>query len=606
MLNHRLPLMLSVTALLLGCSEPQPPTQTSTAAQPAEERVSAPGVYQGYSEAVYAEWVLESLYVPVRDGTQLAVTLYHPAQDGVAVDTPYPVVFSFTPYRGRYHTPGGAIVASAETGRAPLVNLTRYGYVVATVDIRGKGASFGHRRGFQDRTEAQDAYDIIEWLGAQPWSTGNVGMWGCSYVGGTQLQAATVAPPSLKAIFTGGSDYDKYNFVSRGGITAQFNPRPDEDPEVDLATVPMQQDADGSMLRAAVAEHAASTPMAELWYGMPYRDSVSPLLQVPFWEEVGVYNYADTIRAADLAIYHWHNWTDEGSAEGFAAAANLDNPGRMLVGPGGHCAPAPDFDLSAEQLRYYDHYLKGIDNGFDEDPYYTLSVIDAPESQQWLHTDRWPLPDERRVPLLLGPQGTLSHQAEGVSTVSFQVDYDVTCPGDEYFFFWPCSMAGHGLSFELPVLSEPVTIAGHPVVRLQVSADTDDFDLFGYLEEVNARGETRILSHGRLRASHHAEAEPPYDYLGLPWHSGLSSDVAAVEPGTLIEMAFDFLPTLKYVPAGHQLRLVLAGADPRQRNLPEIRRDPAPTVTVYLGAEGSLLELPVLGDDASELLQQLP
>ena len=82
--------------------------------------------------------------------------------------------------------------------------------MLAVADIRGKGASFGARRGFQDRTEAQDGHDLVQWLAAQPWSNGKVGMYGCSYLGGTTVHVATTAPPALRAIFTGATDLDKF------------------------------------------------------------------------------------------------------------------------------------------------------------------------------------------------------------------------------------------------------------------------------------------------------------------------------------------------------------------------------------------------------------
>ena len=125
----------------------------------------------------------ESLYVPVRDGTRLAVNIYHPTADGVPAADRRPVIFAFTPYRARYRDDNGTVVETALNDRLALASLLKAGYVVAVAAIRGKGASFGFRRGFQDRTEAQDGHDLVEWLARQPFSTGKVGMIGCSYLG---------------------------------------------------------------------------------------------------------------------------------------------------------------------------------------------------------------------------------------------------------------------------------------------------------------------------------------------------------------------------------------------------------------------------------------
>ena len=115
-----------------------------------------------------AAFVRSSRYVEVRDGTRLAVNIYQPMIDGQPLATPQPVIFLFTPYRARYRNAEGNIVQLDQVKRLGLERLFAAGYVVAEADIRGKGASFGSRRGFQDRTEAYDGYDLIQWLAAQP------------------------------------------------------------------------------------------------------------------------------------------------------------------------------------------------------------------------------------------------------------------------------------------------------------------------------------------------------------------------------------------------------------------------------------------------------
>jgi putative CocE/NonD family hydrolase len=151
------------------------------------------------------------------------VNIYRPAHGSVASDQRLPVIFAFTPYRARFRDAQGVVQETALNDRLALRSLISAGYVVAVADIRGKGASFGARRGFQDRTEANDGHDLVEWLARQDFSSGKVGMIGCSYLGGTTFHTASTAPPSLKAVFIGASDLDKYGFVRKGGITAQFN-----------------------------------------------------------------------------------------------------------------------------------------------------------------------------------------------------------------------------------------------------------------------------------------------------------------------------------------------------------------------------------------------
>ena len=551
---------------------------------------------------LYHEHVSSSVYVPVRDGTKLALSIYRPAQKDAAVVTPYPVVFVFTPYRARYRDEQGKIVETGLSRELGLKGLTDYGYVVAVADIRGKGASFGHRRGFQDRTEALDGRDLIQWLARQPWSTGKVGMVGCSYLGGATLQVASTVPPALKAIFTGASDLDKYDFVRRGGITAQFNTRPDEPPSVDLATLPVDADKDGSMLRAAVAEHAANTPMAPLWYGMPYRDSVSSLTGNRYWEEVGPYTYLDRIRRSGIATYFWGNWQDEPTQQIIELAANLN--GKLLLGPGSHCVPPPNFDLAGEVRHYFDHYLKGVDNGIERQPRVTAWVVNAPKGQEWHRSNRLPGVGIARSRFYLDAMrsgtapsandGTLARAPTGLGTDMFTVDYDVGSP--DYFAFWVDPMDRHGLTYTTAAFPADQLIDGFPVLDIDVAIDHPDANIFAYLEDVAPDGKAEVVSFGRLAASHRKLSKPPYDTLGLPWHSGRKADVSPVEPGRTISLSFELTPTMRFVPAGHRLRLAIAGADHRQRNLAQIKVDPAPRITVLRGT-ASHLDIPLVAPE---------
>lgn len=573
--------------------------------------LAAPGLAdrRPVTESGYRDVVRVSRYVPVRDGTKLAVNIYRPAVGTVPVPAALPVVFAFTPYRARFTDKDGRVVDLALDDRLALRSLIRAGYVVVTADIRGKGASFGQRRGFQDRTEALDGRDLVEWSARQPFSTGKVGMIGCSYLGGTTFHTATTAPPSLKAVFIGASDLDKYAFVRRGGIPAQFNTRPDEPPEVDLASVPVDDDPDGTQLRAAVAEHGKNTPMAALWYGMPFRDSVSSFTGNAFWEEVGAYTYLDAIRKAGIATYFWGNWQDEPTAQSILSAANM--PGsKFLAGPGSHCVPPPGFDFTGEITRYFDHYLKGANNG----------VAGAPRATYWVegldgrggYVQSATLPGARAKPvawyLASGRSGTARSVNDGVLATStdargadaMTVDYNL--PKAEDFAFWAKPMDAKGLSYTTPALAAPLKLIGFPIARLAVATDHSDANIFVYLDQVDTAGKAEVVAFGRLALSHRAEGKAPYDTMGLPFHPGLEADVVPVKPGEMVRVNIDMTPVSRVIPAGARLRLTIAGADPRQRNLDEIRQDPAPRITVFRGSAqdrggkqglASRLELPV-------------
>ena len=113
---------------------------------PAADKESRPGVYHGYSEARYDGWVKTSQYVKVKDGTRLAVDIFRPALKGTVAPGRFPVIWTHTPYRRSTLRPDGKLASALDSWG--LIDLVKYGYVLAAVDTRGRGASFGVRRGF--------------------------------------------------------------------------------------------------------------------------------------------------------------------------------------------------------------------------------------------------------------------------------------------------------------------------------------------------------------------------------------------------------------------------------------------------------------------------
>jgi putative CocE/NonD family hydrolase len=579
-------------------------TVALAATSSAAEKESRPGVYHGYSEARYDGWVKTSQYVTVKDGTRLAVDIFRPAQNGVIAAGRFPVIWTHTPYRRSSLRPDGKPASALDSWG--LIDLVKYGYVLAAVDTRGRGASFGVRRGFQDRTEAQDAYEMTEWFAAQPWSDGNIGVAGCSYTGGSTYHVATTAPPHLRAIAPGCTDFDKFGFVSRGGITAQFNTRP-ENPEQDFGqgVLPVDEDRDGSLAKQAIALHAGGTPMAELWRGMPFRDDVSPLLHVPFWREASTASYADVIERSGVAIFIWGNWLDEGSFEATLAFNNLNNPRKLWMGGFSHCQVG-DFAMGVELLRFFDRYLKHIDNGWDREPPVYYYTVNAPAGHEWSSAPRWPLPKSRVELLSLGGSAATgqpglldtARPAKSATADRFVVNYKPVCKGsvDLYFIMWPCVVENHGLSYASAPLREDVQIAGHPIADLWIAASTNDADVFVYLERITPSGDVSIVTHGRLRASLRSEQKPPYrNYMGLPYHRGNRADAQPLTAGEPARLRLDLLPTSTILKKGDRVRLTIAGADPRQRSR-TIEFDPPPQISILHDREHpSRVELPVIG-----------
>jgi putative CocE/NonD family hydrolase len=558
----------------------------------AQEKVSVPGKYSGFSPRLYDSWQRTSFHVPVRDGTRLAVDLYRPVKDGKPVDARYPVVWMHTPYQRGIRQPDGTVKRSG-TIYMEARDLALYGYVVAIVDTRGKGASFGWRRGMQDSTEAQDAYDMSEWFARQPWSNGTTGMMGCSYVGGTQDNAAIATPPSLKAIFPGATPFNRYDFVARGGLTAQYHTRPEDPRDMGAESMPVDGDKDGSLLAAAKKDHAQNSIMADIWKDIPFRDDWSVNLGSRFWEESSLSTYRNAVEMRGPVMYRWTGWEDEFSADQFVARANLRNVVKTFIGPETHCRSA-EFNMFDEHLRYFDRYLKNIDNGIDREPSIYYYTYNAAPGHEWAASKVWPVAGTNMERYYLAPAAT--HAALATSkpakpaAASFQVDYSVIT-GSLATPYWPVSQFGHGISFETAPFAHDARITGHPVVSLWLSSSATDGDTFAYLEEVAPDGKHAVRAHGRLRASHRMIGSAPYDYLGLPWHRSFRADHQPMRPGVPAELRFDLLPTSTIIRKGYRLRLVVTGADPRQRVF--MKADPAPTVTLHGGGRmASYVDIP--------------
>ncbi len=147
-------------------------------------------------------------------------------------------------------------------------------------------------------------------------------------------------------------------------------------------------------------------------------------------------------------------------------------------------------------------------------------------------------------------------------------------------------------------MTQDMWLSGFSVVRMTVASSTPEAYVFGYLEDVAPDGTAILVAQGRLLASQRKEGPAPYDTLGLPWHTGLRADAQPMVPGRAVEMAFDLSPTSRIIATGHRLRLSFTGADQRQRNLPDLKTDPAPVLDITTGGRAaSSLELTLLPVD---------
>ncbi|MGE5551136.1 MAG: CocE/NonD family hydrolase [Bacteroidota bacterium] len=580
-----------------------------------EARISRPGVYQGYSRRLYPGWKRSSQYVTVRDGTKLAVDIFRPAVKGRPVTEPLPVIWTQTRYGRRMRFLWGSYDILRQFPW--LRTVVKHGYIIAAVDTRGTGASFGIWRLANSPEEARDAYDLTEWFAARPWCNGRVGMFGRSYLGNTQYMAASKAPPHLLAIFPEMGGGDVYEMAYPGGVlrsgflgiwSRYLN-------YLDTRAAPARVDEDprGEMARAAQREHAGNTNTAAEARLYPYRDDVQRSTGLQPFLTSNVHRYFKEIGASGVAIYQYAGWFDGYPRGALLCQENLANPRKLIIGPWHHMG-GKGFDLAAEHLRWYDYWLKGIDNGIMREAPIRYYVMDAPKGMEWRTARQWPPPNQRLTKFYLGPgrtgsvdscnDGFLSAAAPAAATGrdEYKVDYTATSGKTSRWinmaagrYYYP-DMAGNdrkGLTYTTPPLTRAVEVTGSPIMHLWVSSTARDGDFFAYLEEVDEYGRSRYVTEGVLRASHRALAAPPDNHLGLPYHRSYAGDTVELPGPAPVELVFDLLPTAKVFKKGHRIRLTITCADKDNAQTPVL--SPAPTVSVYRqSGRASYLELPVI------------
>lgn len=563
--------------------------------------VSRPGEYSGYSEVEYDGYNRYSVYVPVTDGTQIAVDYCIPTKEGVEAAQALPAVFTWTPY-GRQRNDN---MTSAEW-------FTSYGYAFVAADVRGMSSSYGVRDAANSAQEAQDGADIAAWIDEQPWCNGKIGTIGSSYVGQTQL-AILSKSKDIDASVIGCTDYNKYDGWIRGGIPRAFGSQPDtlwgETEEEIQATidaqmekaVPVDADADRTMLREAISQHVANGLQIPMFQRLLWRDSFAEETHGEYWNQVSASSNKEAINTSGSAVYVMGGLYDVFRRDSFVTYANLTGPKKLTIGPWYHTKPKVDPDWNIEQLRWFDYWLKGIDNGImDEDPIYLKTANREENNGYAWHTEWNPAAGIRTNLYFDSAEGLKLAQTRNEAEA--YVDYDAVygiATGVESAD--AADVEEKGLCFKMDV-AQDMEITGHAMAHIffeMMSEGYDDVDFFVSVADYNPEtGESFLFDDGHLRASLRSTAEAPYDFLGLPWHPANQADAQPIHTGEVYELVIDLMPTSYIVKAGHELRITLSNAMDRFYYLGRsaYEADPAcavPTVRVYTGGEkASYIELP--------------
>jgi len=618
--------------------------------QAGRKKISRIGQYQGYSQALHDGYERRSLYLKLDDGTRLAYDLLLPTKDGVPADEPLPTLFKYTPYLRTFtifDTDGNLLLGElyklkwyekamlrlrsklsdqghlmdAVSNTDWLKNMLYHGYAVLLVERPGTGASFG-RMDPSFEVGARQADEIMDWIAAQDWCDGNIGMFGDSWQAMIQFAAASTGNPHLKAIFPVSSSLDSYSAVNyRGGVYNEtFNTLFSwSTGALEAMATPVDGDENGVLLAQARAERSGSTvgeKSAEIMKKYPLHDSTTADRQNVWEGDFALYPFIDRINKAGVPIYMTNGWYDLFTSDMFLWYVNLTVPRRLVVRPLDHSGvedDAADLDFGAEAHRWFDYWLKGIDNGIMEEPSIAYYTMGAPKESAWQTSDRWPLAGQKatRFYLEAGQSGTvasandglLNTEAPAVPTAhdAYTIDYSTTSGGHSR---WGAVLAASeypnmrtndekALTYTTLPLETDVEVTGHPVMHLWLVTDAPDMDVFVHLEEVDGKGNSTYITEGNLRASHRALSAAPYDNLGLPHHRHYESDLEPIPAGEPFRLSFDLLATSYLFQAGNRIRITVAFADADNFDTPIL--DPAPEVCLLRDASHvSFVELPIV------------
>lgn len=455
--------------------------------------------------------VIEHTSIPLKDGTILAARIWLPED---AEQHPVPAILEYLPYRKRDGTYERDVLTHPY--------LAGHGYAGVRVDIRGSGESTGLLFDEYAKQEQDDGVEVISWLAAQPWCNGAVGMMGISWGGFNGLQIAARRPPALKAIVTICSTDDRYaddahymggTLLATAGLEWAFF-------FFSLMCLPPDPVLVGEGWRAMWLERLQNVPLfLENWLRHQRRDA--------YWKHGSV---CEDYAAIQCPVYAVGGWTDGYKNAIPRLLEGLQVPRKGLIGPWAHAyphfaLPGPQIGFLQEMLRWWDHWLKGLDNGVMDEPilraWMAASVEPASHHEtlpgHWIAEPAWPPVETIPRRVFLTDAG-LQNAAADLTPRAVRTPQTVgkCCSGDWVPFGRGDDQAGdqreddmRSLVFETPPLDNPIEILGAPIVTLDLASDRTIADLIVRLCDVHPTGESLRVSYGVLNLTHRDGHEKP-------------------------------------------------------------------------------------------------
>ncbi|MFE3558264.1 CocE/NonD family hydrolase [Streptomyces sp. NPDC059193] len=482
------------------------------------------------------ETTREDVRIPMADGVELYARIWRPV-----TREPVPALLEYLPYRLTDWT------APRDWQRHPWY--AGHGYASVRVDVRGHGCSGGRPGDEYDARELADGVAVIEWLAEQPWCTGSVGMFGISWGGFNSLQIAALAPEPLKAIVTVCSTDDRYdNDVHyMGGSVLAVDMHAWAATMLAFASRPPDPEYAGDGWRQQWLDRLESVePLIHTWLSHQTRDA--------YWRHGSVCEDYSAIGAAVLAVGGWHDPYRDTVLR--LVSALPSSRVRGLIGPWSHqypdrgLPPGPSIGFLQETLRWWDHWLRGEDNGVLDEPLLRAWISDShpPATTygelpgRWAGEKAWPSPSV--IPVSYGFQGApvavASPQHTGLDAGRFfPFGNDADLPPDQR------EEDAKSACFEFPVADgEPVEILGRPSVTLRLRLDVPYGQAVARLCDVAPDGSSTLVTRGALNLS----ARQGRD-RAVPWPAGSYEDVTFELNG----IGHAFVP-------GHRIRLAVSSA----------------------------------------------
>ena len=510
------------------------------------------------SQPQYGMRVERDVMIRTRDGTRIACDVYLPDQPGR-----YPALLSYSHYgKDLQHVTGKRVPLSPLIGNGGLEAgdsqyfVTR-GYVHVIADARGSGDSEGEYC-YQGPKEQEDGYDIIEWMAAQSWCTGNCGMLGMSYFAVIQYMVAAQQPPHLKAIVPYEGLTDRYRqSVYHGGLLNegfwhQWWGHVSVDGMAPLSFARLSQEEIRTRVAALMqTPEVRHSPYLHIQLKYPRKnpllfDWMLEPLDGPFYWERSPYRMFDRIRIPTFLVTRWTSWAVHLAGafeawEGIAAPKKLllmETPSRL-----GPLRPWADHhDLI---LRWYDHWLKGIDTGYMDEPPIKL-LIKGKDEYRFEH--EWPLARTQWTRMYLGGNGSLSLEANArAGSVEFRNDPDL-----------PPGQLPPAVTFSTEPFASELEITGPVALTFHATLDQPDATWIATLRDVAPDGTSRTLTKGWLRASQR-ELDPAKSKPYRPYQVHTHREV--LTPGTSYRYEMEIREVSNVFHAGHRLALDIRGQD---------------------------------------------